>query len=232
MPANTLFTGPLTRGDVVLLLLDEAGPEVAEQYQLKTIDIRLQQHHQEAFVLLNKKARVPVLQTEDGLITETHAILLDICRRHGLNSLAPAPDDPLWPDFSSLLFFLAGELDPVMKRFFYAERYALTAAVSDIEKTRSIARREMQEKVDVLEQAVVGPFALGDQLSVIDLFLVYWMVWTNFVAAGPAIRRLVEAVAGRPRLTQRVAAMRAEASEWANAKRRGGGGEGSANSRM
>ena len=121
-----------------------------------------------------------------------------------------------------------------MKRFFYAERYTVTPTASNIEEARSVARREMQEKVDLLEQAIVGPFALGDQLSVVDLFLVYWMVWTNFTAAGPAIRRLVEAVAERPRLKQRVAAMRMEAAEWADAKLGGadGGAAGRARARI
>lgn len=65
---------------------------------------------------------IPVLETPDGPLFETGAILLWLADRHG--GLAPAPGDPDRGDFLKWLVFTSNTLHADMKGLFHPERYA------------------------------------------------------------------------------------------------------------
>lgn len=59
-------------------------------YEKITVEVRKGEHRQTAYLSVNPKGFVPALQTPEGqILTESAAICLYLCERHGL--LAPAP---------------------------------------------------------------------------------------------------------------------------------------------
>jgi glutathione S-transferase len=235
-----LWTGPLTRGDTLLLLLDEAGGIVRAQYEVTVVDIYKGEHRSDSFLAINPAGLVPVLRTADGaLLTESHAIALHICAHHSeIRHLVP-DSDPARSQFDSWLFFIASELEPCMKRFFYADRYTPDGSAAGegsagspnrealIAATRTMAQRDGRHKLALAELRLLrnrdrggggaactaaGPFALGGSCSYIDFVLVYWVRWfdTDFGSTGPLLRSCVESTMARPALTQRFGRMEAE----------------------
>ena len=250
----TLFTGRLTRGDVLLLLLDEAGDNVQAQYDVVEVDIYSGEHKRPSFLRdVNPAGLVPVLQLPGGeLLTETYAIALYMCREHQeLRHLAPAAAHHRHNALMSWLFFLASELEPCMKRFYYPGRFVTggdvgvgvgVAAQPQLEATKELARRDGMRKLALANQrigsggrapAAAGSFALGSrQPSLVDVFLAYWVVWFSgpaLAGVGARLRGCVEATVAWGAMRPRFEAMRAQRAEFERLVNGGGGGGGGAN---
>ena len=67
------------------IALEEAGAP----FERKRVDLAGGEQGGEAYRKINPKGRVPVLETDRGLLTETPAILAYI-RRHGLYGVPPS----------------------------------------------------------------------------------------------------------------------------------------------
>ena len=70
---------------------------------------------------LNPNGLIPTLETPQGPLFETGAILLWLADTHG--GLGPAPDDPDRGDFLKWLFFLSNTVHPGLRMTFYPEKY-------------------------------------------------------------------------------------------------------------
>ncbi len=70
---------------------------------------------------LNPNGLIPVLETPQGPLFETGAILLWLADTHG--RLAPAPDNPARGDFLKWLFFVSNTIHPALRMLFYPEKF-------------------------------------------------------------------------------------------------------------
>ncbi|APE42989.1 glutathione S-transferase [Sulfitobacter alexandrii] len=75
-----------------------------------------------AYRALNPHGLIPVLETPQGTLFETGAILLWLADRHG--GLAPSPDMRDRAGFLKWLFFVSNTLHPALRMTFYPEKYA------------------------------------------------------------------------------------------------------------
>ncbi|QFT60449.1 Glutathione S-transferase GST-6.0 [Sulfitobacter sp. THAF37] len=75
-----------------------------------------------AYRALNPQGLIPVLETPQGPMFETGAILLWLADRHG--GLAPAPQDAERAAFLKWLFFVSNTLHPALRMTFYPDKYA------------------------------------------------------------------------------------------------------------
>ena len=195
-----LYGGDPTRGLMVEMVMAEG----AIPYELRKIDIRRGEHRSPDFLKVNPAGWVPALITPEGeTVYETPAINLFLCERHALD-LVPPPGDPDRGAFLSAFCNVTGEIEPVMKRIFYPQRYAPPGATA--EGARDLAHQALTERLAPIDQrlAASGPFFLGARFSLADLTLGYWM--PHAIAAGlldpfPSIRAAYEAVRARPALT-------------------------------
>ena len=73
------------------------------------------------YLALNPAGLIPVLETPDGPIFETGAILLWLADRHG--ALAPRPDHPGRAAALKWLFFISNTLHPALRMTFYPGAY-------------------------------------------------------------------------------------------------------------
>ncbi|NNF80997.1 MAG: glutathione S-transferase family protein, partial [Rhizobiales bacterium] len=144
-------------------------------YQLRPVDIMKNEHRTPEFLNINPAGWVPALVTPEGEhLFETPAINLYLAERHELTHLAPAAGDPDRGMFLSGFFSLTGELEPAMKRVFYAHRYVVRP--QDTAAAKQLALDAALERLQVIEERLgkAGPYYLGERFSLIDLTLTYW----------------------------------------------------------
>jgi glutathione S-transferase len=113
----TLHYAPDNASLIVRLVLDGAGIP----YRTALVDRRSRQQDSPAYRALNPAGLVPVLETPQGPIAETGAILLWLADRH---RLGPAAADADRTVFLKWLFFLSNTAHADLRMIFYPHQYA------------------------------------------------------------------------------------------------------------
>ena len=195
-----LYGGNVTRSLGPQMVLEEGGLP----YRLREVDIGRGEHRRPDFTALNPAGYVPALVTPEGdCLHEAAAIMLYLADRHRLADLAPAIDDPGRGVFLARLFYFTNDVQPSLKRTYYAHRYALREADEAAVRAQSeaMARARWQVLEDWLAEG--GPYHLGNRFSLLDLHLAMWSVYgfrrpLDLLDDMPACRRLFELVRARP----------------------------------
>ena len=161
--------------DNASLIVRLALEELAVTYDTALVDRRARAQRSPAYLALNPAGRIPVLETPDGPLFETGAILLWLADRHG--ALAPRPGDPARGAMLKWLFFLGNTLHPAMRMIFYADQYAGPGTAMQA-ALRGHMQGEAVRHLDVLDTAAERSPTLfsGKTPGVIGLYL------------GPALR--------------------------------------------
>ena len=160
--ALLLYGGPYTRALITEMVLIESGIP----YELRVVDVLANEHRSPEFLAINPAGWVPALITPEGeTLYETPAINLMIAERHGLTDIAPAAGDPARGRFLCGLFYLTGELEPVMKRYFFPHRYVVRK--EDASAMKKMAAADALDRLGVVNQRLEaeGPYHLGDRVS-------------------------------------------------------------------
>ena len=102
---------------IIRLLLDGAGIP----YRTALVDRRSRQQDSPDYRALNPTGLIPTLETPQGPLSETGAILLWLADTH---RLGPAPDHPDRPAFLRWLFFLSNTAHADLRMIFYPHQYS------------------------------------------------------------------------------------------------------------
>ncbi|MCB2116508.1 MAG: glutathione S-transferase family protein [Rhodobacteraceae bacterium] len=105
---------------IVRLALEELGLA----YETRLVDRAVRAQDSAAYRRLNPAGLIPALETPEGPVFETGAILLWLSESH--RALAPAPGSPDRAAFLKWLFFTSNTLHAEMRMLFYPDRYAGT----------------------------------------------------------------------------------------------------------
>lgn len=195
-----LYGGKFTRSFLVQMVLDEG----AIPYELREINIMEREHQGAAYRAINPAGFVPAIVTpEKDVLHETPAIMMYLAERHGLTHLAPSVSDPYRGKFLTAVFFIADDIQPEVKRFYYPHRYSPREA--DNESVQRRAKEAVFERLSIIESRVAekGPFQLGEQFSLADLYLCYWIATLHLEGVNqrfPVLTRLYELTRARPKI--------------------------------
>ena len=63
---------------------------------------------------------------------------------------------------------------------------------------RSAATRRMREAFALIDAHVEGPFLLGEEMTVADIYIAMFFVWHRGGIEAPRLARIAEAVRGHP----------------------------------
>ena len=164
---------------IVRLALEELGVP----YQTMLVDRRARAQTSPAYLALNPAGLIPVLETPDGPVFETAAILLWLADRHG--ALAPAPDACGRAAALKWLFFLSNTLHPALRMIFYPDQYAGGDAAMQ-GALRAHMQGEAARHLDVLDRAAGGDPDLfsGADPTVLGLYLGPALRWAALYPAG------------------------------------------------
>lgn len=147
--------------------------ELRQPFLMSMIDDDADTRNRPEYRALHPFGQVPVIETPDGPIFETAAILLWLADRHG-GDMAPAPDSPERGQFLKWYFFTTTNIHATVMCLFYPDRYT-GDPVANPAFLRANARRA-EEALAQLDKAVSRqpswcppdrPSALGLYFSVI-----------------------------------------------------------------
>lgn len=158
-------------------------------YDTMLVDRRAQAQKSPAYRALNPHGLIPVLETPDGVLFETAAILLWLVDTH--KGLGPQPGDPQRADFLKWLFSLSNTLHPALRMLFYPDVYVdLSGAQKALQEG---ARRNITAYLDRIEQLLQSAPTWLDQPKpcVADFYLATMLRWMAlYPADGPRWFRL------------------------------------------
>lgn len=155
---------------------------------------------------VNPAGQIPALITPQGeLITESAAMLIWLTDRHPQAGLAPGPADPARGAFLRWMTFVSAAIYGL-----YWIRDNPSRVVTD-KAQEAVVLERTRERIEAcwaMMEAQVSPgaYLLGEQLSVLDLYVATASRWgprrKRFYAVAPRMAEVVRRVDADPRLTQ------------------------------
>jgi glutathione S-transferase len=194
--------------DNASLVIRLALEELALPYETVLVDRRARAQDSAAYRALNPGGLIPVLETPDGPLFETAAILLWLADRH--SAMAPAPDSPQRAAFLKWLFFASNTLHADLRMLFYPGTYIGAAQPHQTQLQATLRQRLHQHLTSLDHAAAERPAWLGAPLpSVLDCYLACLLRWMALypadsdrswfdLAAYPALQRLCAGLESRP----------------------------------
>lgn len=202
MPNLTLYSAAGTCALAVQIALLEAQAP----HDVVTLDLANAQQRSPEYLALNPKGRVPALVTEQGVLTETAAILLYVAQRFPAARLAPLDDPFALARMQELHGYLASTVHVAHAHGRRAARWA--DEPSSHEDMRRKLPQNMVECFNVIEQHYLqGPWVLGEAYSVADPYLFTVASWLK--SDGVDIAQFPKVYAHTQRMLERPAVQRA-----------------------
>ncbi len=187
---------------IVRLALEDLG----QPYRTCLVDRGVRAQDSAEYRRLNPNGLIPALETPEGAIFETGAILLWLSERHG--ALAPQPGAPDRARFLSWLFFAANTLHADIRMHFYADRHA--GSPEGLPAFKAATRARIARHLSLVEEmAAPRPAWFSPETpSVLTHYLCGLLRWLALypkgetdwfdLAAYPALHRLAAASETRP----------------------------------
>jgi glutathione S-transferase len=162
----TLFYAPNSCALASHLALELSGLA----YEARRVDFANNEQRSAAFLKINPKGRVPALVTERGIITENPAILVYISQSRPEAKLAPLDDPFAFAQLQSFNSYLASTVHVAHAHRYRGYRWADAPEAHEAMKQK--VPQNMRECFRLIEDELLqGPWVLGAQLSVCDLYL-------------------------------------------------------------
>jgi len=167
-----LHTAKGTIGLACEIALEEAGAT----YEVHRLNFMENEQRAEPYLALNPKSRVPALETDRGVITETPAIMGYIARTFPAARLAPLDDAFAMAGLESLMSYFAAWVHPAAAHRHRGARWADdAAAIAELRRKAPEVFGAAMHLVD--ERFLRGPWVLGEAYSVADPYLYVLTSW-------------------------------------------------------
>lgn len=192
----TLYCSPGSASMLVHLVLLECGAPHA----LQRIDIEAKQQRSAEYLALNPGGHVPTLLVDGVPHAEAAALAMLLAERHPEAKLAPAAGAPRRADYLQWMLYLANTVQPAFRLWFYPGEFV--QGHDDI--VQNVARGRIEASWARLHAhlAANGPYMLGEDFSVVDLYATMLMRWSRNMARPatewPHLAALAARVKARP----------------------------------
>jgi len=196
-PMYTLYYSPGTAS----LAVHQALIEIGAPHELRRVDLEAGEQKSEAYLKLNPAGTVPTMIVDGRPIGECAALLMLLAERHPEARMGPAPGTPERPLFVQWMMHFANTLQPAYRQWFYPAEFA-PADVED--ESKAHARGRIEAAWNRLEShlAAHGPYVLGEQFCIADLYATMLMRWSRNMprpaTTWPALADLASRVKARP----------------------------------
>lgn len=201
-----LFYAPHACSLASHIALEEAGAA----YTAVRVDFASNEQRRPQYLAVNPKGRVPALVTDDGILTETPAILAFIAQSFPKAALAPLDDPFAFAQVQAFNSYLCSTVHVAHAHRMRGNRWADDpAAIAGMKRKvpQSVgAAYELIER-DMLK----GPWVMGDSYTICDPYLYTVSEWLE--GDGVDLSRLPKVVDHRNRMSERSAVRKAIAEE-------------------
>jgi glutathione S-transferase len=201
-----LFYAPHTCSLATHVALEDAGA----YYSTVRIDFSANEQQSPAYLEVNPKGRVPALQTDRGILTESPAMLAFVAQSFPQSRLAPLDDPYAFAQVQEFNLYLCATLHVAhshrMRGYRWADDPAALAAM----------QRKVPETVgacyDLIESRMFrGPWVMGDVYTICDPYLFTFAQWLEDDGVDPS--RIPKVIDHRRRMSERAAVRKAIAEE-------------------
>lgn len=192
-----LYYAPGSANMAVHLTLLELGL----QYELRRIDLDARQQKSAEYLQLNPSGVVPTLIVDGKPYCECAALLMLLSERHPDAGLAPAPGTEQRALYLQWMLHFANTLQPAFRQWFYPAEHA---PARDEAEVKQLAYKRVEAAWDRLAQHLDagGPYVLGKEFGLIDLYATMLMRWSRNMpkpaTEWPQLKRLADLVKARP----------------------------------
>lgn len=167
----TLYYAKGTAALPVHIALEEAGAT----YDLHLLDFAKKDHLQSEYLNINPKGRVPALVTDEGILTETPALLAFIAQTHEAAKLIPSTPFR-FAQAQEFNLYLAATVHVAHAHKFRGARWSDDEGSH--EAMRAKVAHNMTECATLIESRYLrGPWVLGEQYTICDPYLFLIARW-------------------------------------------------------
>lgn len=159
----------------VRLALEELGLA----YDMVLVDRRTRGHKSPAYLALNPNGLIPVLETAQGPMFETGAIITWLADRQA--ALMPPADHPDRAFAVQWMFWLANTLHPTLRMLFYPDQYI----AGDYGPLHAAARARLSAQLTLLSRAKTCDWLDADGPSAQGCYLAPMLRWSALYGGGP-----------------------------------------------
>lgn len=160
-----LFYSPAAVSRASLIVLEE----IEAQYTLTRVDFASGEQHTAAYKQINPLGRVPALQTDSGLLTETTAILSYLALAYPDKNMAMSNDNWAFAQIQSFNSLLASSVHVNHAHGRRGERWATEQ--SSFDDMLAMLPKTMTASMQLVEERIVGPWVMGDHYTISDPYL-------------------------------------------------------------
>jgi glutathione S-transferase len=175
----TLHSSPDSAATPVRILLEHLGLP----YTARLVDRAGGVLNSPAYRALHPLGKIPTLETPQGIMVETAAILLWLADTHAPGALFPAPDSPQRGAALTWLFFTSTNLHPAVLECFYPDRIAGAEAVPALLPCSAARATEALTALNAAASAKPALFP-SDKPALLSLYIGTLMRWLQQLPDG------------------------------------------------
>ena len=150
--------------------------EIGAPFTTKAVPVREGATQTAEFLALNPHGRVPVLETEDMVLTESVAILTYLALRFPASTVLPLDDLRRSARALELLAFFASSVHIAVAQVWRSHRFAADErAYPTVQASGHANLRTFFDEIEAI--AGSGDWVLGDRFSVADPYLLVFFRW-------------------------------------------------------
>lgn len=174
----TLYIAKGTSALAAHILLEEVGAA----YQIVEVALAEGAHRQAPFLHTNPKARVPALETPEGVITENPAILTYVAATHPEAGMLPEGAFAR-AEADALNAYLCATVHVAFAHKFRGARWADDPAAQDAMAAKVASN--LADCASLIEAHYLrGPWALGEQFTLCDAYLALVPRWLTLAGVN------------------------------------------------
>ena len=192
----TLYYSPGTASMAVHLALIELGAP----HTLERVDLGAGEQKSAAYLALNPNGVVPTLLVDGRPVYECAALLMLLAERHPGARFAPELGTPERALYLQWMLHFANVLQPAFRIWFSPQDFV---APENAAPAKQIARTRIEAAFERFDAFVAarGPYALGDDFGVLDIYATLLMRWSRNMpqpaTSWPALAALAARVKAR-----------------------------------
>jgi GST-like protein len=155
-----------------------------------------------AFRKINPTGKAPALALPDGTVVfESAAMLIHLASAHATARLAPQAGTSRHAQFLQWMVFLSANVYEAVLRVYYSARYSARGE-ADADAIRQQGTTDYFAYLSLIGERL-GPYVLGEEYSVADLYLYMLAAWcpgekSELIARVPALGAHARRLAARP----------------------------------
>jgi glutathione S-transferase len=176
----TLYYTPNSCSLAAHLALEKSGAT----YAAERVDFSRNEQRSAQYLRINPKGRVPALVTEQGILTETPAILAFIAQTHPQAALAPVNDPFKFAQVQSFNSYLCSTVHVAHAHRMRGYRWADDPAA--LEAMKKKVPQSVGECFALIENELLrGPWVMGNDFTICDLYLFTLAQWLELDGVDP-----------------------------------------------